>query len=399
MGMSHHRPLSLTNNFIGVGLDFTSLPPIKSIYSPPTSNLQKQEITNEVHNLRSLGVLIPSTQGDSLWLSPIFATGKPDGSFRLILNLKKLNAYIRHVHFKMESLSDVLNMFQKGAWMASVDLKHAYYSIPICREHQNYLTFVWQGVYYKYTCLPNGYSQAPMIFTKLLKNPFAYLRKLGHLSVIYIDDTYLQGSTFESCLQNVHATVHLLKSLGFTINVKKSVLVPTQKLEFLGFILDSVRMTLTLTDRRKLNIVDICLKLLQDKRHKIRFVAKVIGMFVAALPAVTYGALHYRALEMNKNNALRNAKGDYNKFMFLSPEAIMDVHWWHTNIHSSQHFIHAPVVNTVIHSDASLDGWGATDSTDTAGNPWKEGEDLPHINVLELYAAKLALTALAATCN
>ena len=39
----------------------------------------------------------------------------------------------------------------------------------------------------------NGYAQAPLLFTKLLKQPFGFLRKHGYASVIYIDDSYLQG--------------------------------------------------------------------------------------------------------------------------------------------------------------------------------------------------------------
>ena len=79
----------------------------------------------------------------------------------------------------------------------------------------------------------------------------------------------------------------------------------------------------------------------------------------------------------------------------------MEIHWWHTNVPTSHHFIRAPPPppNTTIYSDASLDGWGATNSLTTVGAPWEDMDDLPHINVLELYAAKLALTHLAANCQ
>ena len=57
----------------------------------------------------------------------------------------------------------------------------------------------------------------------------------------------LQGSTFDSCRDNVDDTVNLLRSLGFTIHAEKSVLVPQQKLTFLGFEFNSVDMTVSLT--------------------------------------------------------------------------------------------------------------------------------------------------------
>ena len=59
------------------------------------------------------------------------------------------------------------------------------------------------------------------------------------------------GETAKICLDNVTDTVKLLRRLGFTIHPGKSVFVPTQKITFLGFIIDSVKMTITLTEGKK----------------------------------------------------------------------------------------------------------------------------------------------------
>ena len=83
----------------------------------------------------------------------------------------------------------------------------------------------------------------------------------------------------------------------------------------------------------------------------------------------------------------------------LSHLVTVEIQWWHTNVSTSHHFICAPPPDTTIYSDASLDGWDATNSPTTVGAPWENMDNLPHINVLELYAAKLALTYLAANCQ
>ena len=62
-----------------------------------------------------------------------------------------------------------------------------------------------------------------------------------------MDDSYLQGQTFSTCEDNVNATVDLLQFLGFTIHPEKTVLVPSQEIEFLGFVLNSVEMKIKLT--------------------------------------------------------------------------------------------------------------------------------------------------------
>ena len=149
--------------------------------------------------------------------------------------------------------------------------------------------------------IPNGYAQAPLLFTKLLKQPFAMLRRQGLLSVVYLDDSYLEGDSYSSCLQNFTATTGLLTALGSKINQEKSVLTPTQTIKFLGFLLDSVQMIISLTAERKDRILAVCKSLLGNNLLKIRDVASGIGSLVAALPGVSHGALHYQALERAKN--------------------------------------------------------------------------------------------------
>ena len=58
--------------------------------------------------------------------------------------------------------------------------------------------------------------------------------------------------------------------------------------------------------------------------------------------------------------------------MTLSPQARNEVQWWVTHIYHSQKFLHAPPITTIIYSDASLEGWGATDSISTIGAPWQD---------------------------
>ena len=294
-----------------VHLDFTSKPPRvrTTVYQPCLSAAQTAIVNAEIESLLRLQVIAPSPLAACLWISPIFTTLNKDGTSRLILNLKRLNLLITHIPFKMESIIDVVHMVKRGVWMASVDLHHAYYSVSIHAPHRPYLSFFWQGTYYHYLRLLNGYAQASLLFTKLMRLPFGYLQSQGHLSVVYMDDSYLQGDSVSSCRRNVRATVSLLQALGFNINERKSVLTTTQSLEFLGFIISSTAMTLTLTPPQKSNIAEVCTKLLLHTRQKIRFVSSVIGMLIAALPAVRYGALHYRAMEAAKNFALREHGG------------------------------------------------------------------------------------------
>ena len=88
-------------------------------------------------------------------------------------------------HFKMDTISTVLNLVTKDCFMANVDIKDTYYSVPIKISDQRYLKFEYNGNLYKFTCLPNGLSSGPRKFTKLLKPPMAALRKRKRIAVSY----------------------------------------------------------------------------------------------------------------------------------------------------------------------------------------------------------------------
>lgn len=82
-------------------------------------------------------------------------------------------------------------------------------------------------------------------------------------------------------------TLHLLRKLGFYINVEKSVLVPTQCIDYLGNIIDTNNMTISLPKHRTDKILQGCKELISKQRNTIREVAQITGLLVAATPAVS----------------------------------------------------------------------------------------------------------------
>lgn len=136
--------------------------------------------------------------------------------------------------------------------MASIDLKDAYYSIPIATSDRTDLKFSWKGKLYQFTCLPNGLSCWPRNFTKLFKPALSHLNLRGHISSGYIDDLYLQGKTYKDCVHNVIDTLLQIDSLGLITHPEKSVFYSSQQLVILGFVLNSVTMTIMLTEEKAL---------------------------------------------------------------------------------------------------------------------------------------------------
>ena len=257
------------------------------------------------------GVLVGSSHQPDEFISNIFLRKKRDGTYRMILNLKELNKFIVYHHFKMDSLHAATELMTPGCFMASIDLKDAYYTVPIHPDFQKYLKFKFNGKLYQYTCLPNGLSSAPRLFTKLMKPVYATLREQGHTNLGYIDDSLLLGDTVTECASSVRATKDLVEHVGFTPHLEKSIFAPTQIIVFLGFTLNSITMTVTPTQDKVMKTRQCCLALLAKQTPTIQDLAEVIGVLVANFPGVEFGPLHYRNLEKDKVQALTASKGSY----------------------------------------------------------------------------------------
>lgn len=101
------------------------------------SRKEAATISAEFEKLVLKGVLLKSSHEEGEFPSTIFLKPNKDGTHRMILNLKKLNKFVAYHYFKMKSLKHVISMIRPNCFMASVDLKDAYYSVPIHRDHQN----------------------------------------------------------------------------------------------------------------------------------------------------------------------------------------------------------------------------------------------------------------------
>ena len=159
------------------------------------------------------------------------------------------------------------------------------------------------------------------VFTNVLTPPFKYLRSKGLLSVKYTDDSLLLGETFEICFKNIRAKVALLWELGFTIHPEKLVLVPTQQIIFLGFVIDSVKMTVTLTEERKQSIYMLCQNSLPNYQATIWDLAQTIGVIMSSLRAASHGQMYYRELEKCNVKFQARSGGNFERKVYISEEA------------------------------------------------------------------------------
>ena len=237
-------------------------------------------VTLEVTELLSKGAVVETQLTPHSFVSQVFLVEKKDGGQRPVINLKGLNQFVRVEHFKMEGLPDLL---QSGDWMVKMDIKDAYLQVPINPCHQPLLSFQWEEKYYMFTCLPFGLSAAPRVFTKLLKPVVGLLRQLGCRLTIYLDDLLILHQHKDRLQQMVQLIGQLFSSLGLIVNHKKSILLPTQILEFLGFNINSQSMQISLPQEKMRKIQQDSNRLLAQQSVSVRQIAQFVGKATATL--------------------------------------------------------------------------------------------------------------------
>ena len=100
---------------------------------------QRKLITKEIEELKRKGVISPACQAPGAFVSQLYLVPKKDSGQRPVINLRALNRYIQVDHFKMEGFHMVKELVRPQDWVMKVDLKDAYFLVPIHPDHHKYL--------------------------------------------------------------------------------------------------------------------------------------------------------------------------------------------------------------------------------------------------------------------
>ena len=114
------------------------------------------------------------------------------------------------------------DIHKQGDWLAKIDLKDAYFMIPVHHQDRKFLRFQNQGKTYLFKCLPFGLSSALWVFTKTLHPVVTLLRELGLRMVVYIDVILVMAESKAQIKDFVQCLAYLLENLDYIINYKKS---------------------------------------------------------------------------------------------------------------------------------------------------------------------------------
>ncbi|XP_064076287.1 uncharacterized protein LOC135194600 [Vanessa tameamea] len=231
-------------------------------YATKTSPAMTQVILEleDQNVLQEVGAKSPS------FISKLFLRKKSDGSMRPIFDLRELNKYVKTKQFHLISHTDVPDFLQPGDWMIKIDISQAYFHVPMAKSHRPFLRISYHNRIYEMTCLPFGLASAPHLFSSITCWVAETLRAKDCRVLVYLDDFLLvhQDRTKLS-LRSAEAVRHL-ELLGWKVNFQKSVLTPTQDLEYLGIRWLTAKNKMVLPNQ-KVKCINSALEQIMQKPH------------------------------------------------------------------------------------------------------------------------------------
>ena len=169
-----------------------SPPPLSRILvSFPTyraGSPRAQALRQEIEEMLTKGALEIARDLGPGFCSRLFLVEKASGSWKPVIELSHLNKFIQLTRFKMEIVASLLLSVRVCDILASLDLKDAYFQIPIHPSSRKLLRFTSEGTVYQFRALCFGLSTAPQVFTRVFAAVSAWAHSHGIRLLRYLDD-------------------------------------------------------------------------------------------------------------------------------------------------------------------------------------------------------------------
>ena len=366
----------------------TRVPIIQSSYANPVkSRFLKEALISLQGKLVVEPVLVRSSLA---FYNRLFLVPKPENKWQPILDLSRLNKFLKTGTFKMETPETIRTSLQKGEWVTSLDFSDAYFHIPIHPRSRKYMRFFLNKRAYQFTALPFGLATAPLEFTKIVKEVKLMAQNRGIRIHQYLDDWLLRAPSREIGLLHTQVLLSLCHELGWLVNLKKSELNPQQVFTFVGYRFDLLTGRVLPTQERWASLRQKLLFLKSRDSCTVRQFMSLIGLLTATEKQVRSGRLHMRPIQWHLKRHWQVPEV-LEKVIPLPPSLQPHLDWWldEENVLRGQP-LHPLSHALQLFTDASNEGWDAHLGDSTARGVWSEVESQLHINFLELKAVFLA---------
>ena len=173
-------------------------------------------LDDEITRLLQENVIAPS---DTAWTAGVVPVIKADKSIRVTCDWRALNSRTVADEYPMPNPADILSLAATGRWLSKIDIKQAFFQVPMARDSEKYTGFRTQSGLWTFKRCAMGLKNSPKTMQRLLDS---ILRGCHKFARTHIDDIIISSAgSWTEHLSHVREVLTRLRNAGLTVNVSK----------------------------------------------------------------------------------------------------------------------------------------------------------------------------------
>lgn len=209
--------------------------PIKQRYYA-VSPAKQQIIDAEIEKMLQDDIIEPCK---SPWSSPVCLVKKKDDSYRFCVDYRQLNAVTRKDAYPLPLISSILDRLRDAKYLSSLDIKSAYWQVPIAESSRDCTAFTVPNGLYRFKVMPFGLTNAPATWQRLIDSVLCGADLKSSSVMVYLDDVIIISQDFDSHLQALDKVFNLLQEAGLIVSFDKCQFCRPE-LKYLGYVVDEL---------------------------------------------------------------------------------------------------------------------------------------------------------------
>ena len=151
------------------------------------------------------------------WCSALHIVPKKDGTVRITIDPKDLNAALLREFHPINTVEQVAQKCEKAQFFTVLDANQGYFQIQLDDESKNLTAFNTPFGRFRYRRLPMGIKSAPELFQRIFGDLFEGIDDLD----IIVDDFLIQANSLEEHNATLKKTLQRAREKGVTFSLKK----------------------------------------------------------------------------------------------------------------------------------------------------------------------------------
>jgi len=347
----------------GVSLSLLTVPTTDSYANTPSVAENADAVRTRLREYMQFGAVIrlpadTPLQAEGLRIQPLHVIIKAGKKPRLVIDLSRnLNDHLQYDYFRYSCVDDAVEASFPGCWYGKLDLSNCFLSFPLHPSVRKFFCFQFEGGLYQFINMPFGLSTAPRVCTQLLSVVHFALSEQGITSIRYLDDFFLIAKSEKDMARDLPLAQSVIRQFGLVVNPEKTE-GPSQRLSFLGVLLDSVNQTVSCTPERVEELTTLLRSLLRQRVITRGHTASLIGKLSFAAQVLP-GARPFMRRMLDTLHQCKSRR--HSAPVRIDPGFREDVRFWVKQLHlwnGRQQWRASRASPFVFASDASLNGFG-----------------------------------------